>query len=340
MASRSETRDARSDARAAFLTGLIDDAGLFPPARLPMDKAVASHVASKLGPYSWMMGRFLCPASRLSELLKHLPEGNRPDGRPWGIGVVMDGAAERWNGGVAHDLAAARAFEEQAAGTARIELLEARLPAVLAEEADPGVVAAEVRGFVDLADHSGLKGPVAPFFEVSRGLGWRRSTPAVLWGISEAREAPPEGICQTPGAKLRCGGLVVEAFPSPEQVATFVAACTRFGVPMKATAGLHHPFRHVDEETGFVQHGFVNLLGAAVLAASHGLPDAELEELVADDNASNFSIATDGFRWRSHKAGADDVARARTGLFVAYGSCSFAEPVEDLVALGILPVAA
>jgi hypothetical protein len=330
---------ATSDARRAFLHALIDDAGLFPPARLPMDEAVASHETSRTGPNGWMMGRFLCPASRLEELSGHLPASPV---EPWRIGVILDGNGGSWPEATGRDLEAARLFEEQAAPRARVELLEAPLPLSLVEGRDQIDVAGEVEGFVERVRSSGLRGPVTPYLEVPRGPGREHETPpAVVEGIARVRAGWPDGSgsCLAPGAKLRCGGLVAGAFPPPEQVAAFVGACARLGVPFKATAGLHHPFRHVDGETGFVQHGFVNLVGAAILALSQGLPEAGLAELVADEDPSDFSLSEEGFRWRLYGAGADDVARARRELFVAHGSCSFAEPVEDLAAWGVLPVA-
>jgi len=328
---------APGDARRAFLAALIDDAGLFPPARLPMGEAVASHEAARGGPNGWMMGRFLCPASRLEELLGRLLAS---PGEPWRVGVILDGAAGSWPEANARDMEAARAFEEHAAPRARVELVEAPLPLSLVEGKGPADVAGEVEGFVERVGSSGLVGPAAPYLEVPRGPGWAYEVPTVVEGIARARAACTDGSSGTrlaPGAKLRCGGLVAEAFPSSEQVAAFVGACARFRVPFKATAGLHHPFRHVDEETGFVRHGFVNLVGAAILTSTKELPDGEIAELVADEDASNFSLTAEGFRWRSYRAGKDEVARARRELFVAYGSCSFGEPVEDLEALGILP---
>ncbi|MDP9386274.1 MAG: hypothetical protein M3P50_13810, partial [Actinomycetota bacterium] len=56
------------DARLALLGALIDDAGLFPPARKAMDRAIADHRAAQAGEHCWLLGRFLCPASRLEEL--------------------------------------------------------------------------------------------------------------------------------------------------------------------------------------------------------------------------------------------------------------------------------
>ena len=41
-------------------------------------------------------------------------------------------------------------------------------------------------------------------------------------------------------AKVRCGGATTPRVPD---LAGFVAACRRLGVPFKATAGLHHPVR-------------------------------------------------------------------------------------------------
>jgi hypothetical protein len=49
-----------------LLTGLVDDAGLFPPSWLPMPEALARHRRVQ---HPMLSGRFLCPADRVGELL-------------------------------------------------------------------------------------------------------------------------------------------------------------------------------------------------------------------------------------------------------------------------------
>jgi hypothetical protein len=130
----------------------------------------------------------------------------------------------------------------------------------------------------------------------------------------------PEG-----DAKLRCGG---ETFPSVEEVAAFVAACHGAGKAFKATAGLHHPLRTPS------RHGFLNLLAAAVFVGS--VDERELVALVGEEDPRAFTLDDEAFTARGHRADAATIAAARRDLFVAYGSCSFSEPVDDLRALGLL----
>lgn len=52
-----------------LLAGLVDDAGLFPPAFLPMGEALARHRATQS---PMLSGRFLCQAGRVEELLSVL----------------------------------------------------------------------------------------------------------------------------------------------------------------------------------------------------------------------------------------------------------------------------
>ena len=156
---------------------------------------------------------------------------------------------------------------------------------------------------------------VQAFWELSPGRGLRGAVAAV-------REAGA-------GAKIRCGGAVV---PSVEEVAAFVAACRDAGVPFKATAGLHHPIRLGE------RHGFINLLAAAVFAHAEGLHEAELAALLGEDDAAAFTVDADGLAMHGLRAGAAAIEAARAELFAAYGSCSFDEPVDDLTALGVLPV--
>ncbi len=51
----------------ALLNGLIDYAGLFPPSGLDMPGAVRNYLTYRDGPFHWMLGRFVVPASRLAE---------------------------------------------------------------------------------------------------------------------------------------------------------------------------------------------------------------------------------------------------------------------------------
>jgi hypothetical protein len=168
------------------------------------------------------------------------------------------------------------------------------------------------------------------FFEVP----WRRPVEPELEVLAVARAAAAQAL----GVKVRCGGVFDAAFPSPEVLAGFLAACRDRGLPVKATAGLHHPFRHTDPATGFTHHGFVNLLAASALAHG-GATTALLAEVLADFDPGAFNLTARSLIWRGHRIEAADLAATRRDLFVGYGSCSFAEPVADLTALGILPVA-
>jgi hypothetical protein len=132
------------------------------------------------------------------------------------------------------------------------------------------------------------------------------------------------------GAKVRCGGATADMFPSPAELAHFICGCRDRGLAFKATAGLHHPLRD-----GIV-HGFLNLLGAAVLAHAGRAAPRELAEVLLEQDAGAFGVTDEAFTVRGQAFGADDVAATRERLFVGYGSCSFSEPVEDLRGLRIL----
>jgi hypothetical protein len=121
-------------------------------------------------------------------------------------------------------------------------------------------------------------------------------------------------------AKVRCGGARV---PSVEELAAFVRGCRERGLVFKATAGLHHAYPTPDGE-----HGFLNLLAAAVFG--------EEDEALRAPRGS-FELDGDSFRWDGREAGAEELAATRRGLFASIGSCSFFEPVEELVELGVLP---
>jgi hypothetical protein len=151
------------------------------------------------------------------------------------------------------------------------------------------------------------------------------ATAAVEVPRTDARDAVLDVLAGTPHrAKLRTGGLRADLFPSPAELAATLAACAGRGIAVKCTAGLHGAVAHTDPATGFAHHGFLNLLLAAD-AVSAGAPAGPWLEL--EDGAA-LAEAVRG--WDAGRA-----ARARS-LFTSFGTCSVAEPVADLVALGLL----
>ncbi len=57
----------------ALLEGLIDYAGLFPPAALSMQDAVRNYACYREGEYAWALGRFVVTADRAQEVPQEFP---------------------------------------------------------------------------------------------------------------------------------------------------------------------------------------------------------------------------------------------------------------------------
>jgi hypothetical protein len=277
---------------------------MFPPASLSLESAVEEYRAVRAGGDAWLVDRFICPADRLVDLARVLLTTMRRGEAPWSLVVTA----------TPDDRRTVADFSAEMGRAARIETVEMKLPA-----------GATVSGVADLlADFDRVI-----FFEVP----WQGPFEDHLEMLATARESSGRSL----GAKLRCGGTVADAFPPVGTVAAFLVACARLRLSVKATAGLHHPVRHVDPATGFTHHGFLNLLAATALA--HGGAEAsELAAALGETDAAEFVLGPQGLACGDHRFGAEALAALRRDLFVGYGSCSIAEPVEDLTALGILPV--
>lgn len=258
---------------------LVDDAGLFPPAELPMREALLRHAADEDRAEGVLSGRFVCPSSRLGELTSS-PALSRE------ISLCLVTPLRR--GEVTRSL-------EQAGGDERLAV--AALEGPLEE--------------LGALDEAPSRLPV--FAELPLGGEWRAAHDSL--GAA--------GRC----AKVRCGGLRPELFPTARQLGGFVHHSARSGVAFKATAGLHHAVAHRDASTGFSHHGFLNL----VLASCRALDGASEDEVVAVlEEGDPEAIVSE-----AEKVGDELAARARR-LFVSYGSCSTSEPLEDLARLGLL----
>lgn len=308
----------------SFLNGLIDYAGLFPPARLSMPMAVKTYARHLGANHAWMVGRFICPLNRLNEfgeegqavLRAHLP-------------IKVAGLASPMSGTdamlviAAEDASMAMRFEEE--GWAIVDVLEVRLPDDLKD-----LRAVQIRAALDryeaALDKSGMR-PDRIYYEISRTASWDDNVEQCVSALSGASHR---------GFKIRCGGITPDAYPSPLEVATAIRNCAKAGVPFKATAGLHHPTRHFRPSEQVFQHGFVNVFGAGILARNLTRETPLLAEIIDERNLDAFEFSDGALRWNGHSESISDILSAREALATSYGSCNIDEPVEDLTKSGLL----
>ncbi|MFN0098468.1 MAG: hypothetical protein ACKVS7_07330 [Gemmatimonadaceae bacterium] len=287
-----------------LLGELIDYAGLFPPAALSMSDAVSNHAQYISGPERRMLGRFIVPLARLDELAAAVAGlgARRPSAsRPWRVAVIA-GAA---------DAATLRAFVARHGGTLVVDTIEAKAESPEQIPAIAAALGAHYTVYVEVP----VRSDPTPFLSALAVVGLR--------------------------AKIRTGGVTADAFPAPAEVMRFLAACVEMGVPFKATAGLHHPLRgeyrltYAADAPHGTMYGFMNIfLTAAMLRAGH--PAAAIAPLLEERDAASLVVAPSGLTWRGFTVTTAQLAAARTVLAASFGSCSFAEPVEDLHSLRLL----
>lgn len=294
-----------------LLAGLIDYAGLFPPASLGMPAAIAAYDEYRRGPDREALGRFVAPAARLRELsgsARDVLRADTPDA-PWRVTVI---AGEKLGDSLAEAMQFNFRHASGAEGARAIcDAIEAPVSAIAAVESATEVVPDSFHLFLEVPIHSDPE--------------------PLISAMSGTRAA----------AKMRTGGVTASAIPSAADVLRFMKTCRVHGVPFKATAGLHHairdeyPLTYERNAPSGEMLGFLNVFLAAAFLDG-GASDKEVLEILDERDASSFAFDEDGVTWRGIALAADDLARARSRFALSYGSCSFLEPVCEAKALGLI----
>jgi hypothetical protein len=320
----------------ALLTGVIDYAGLFPPAQLPMEQAIRNYVRYQTEPESWMLGRFICPAARLAEL-SSMRDLFAKLTRPLVVSALGRGGkdTEGFLVGLREDLKDIAVFRKTHDHRVEVDVYEAKLPIDLFGSAKSnGKPLALIEQAKQLIDEAGPP-HLTPFYEaVLVGADWLIPIEMTVAAIAASAKARRGLRCEPGGFKLRCGGVDASAFPSSSQVVAALLACRDTNVPLKFTAGLHHPVRRYDTSVQTKMHGFLNLFVASVL--NNQITLEQMQQLVEDEDATHFFFSEDGLGWNDVRVPISVIDQARKNSVISFGSCSFDEPCADLRGLGLI----
>ena len=297
----------------ALLDRAIDYAGMFPPCSLALEPALQNHASYVRSPEAWMLNGFVLPVEQF-DAAKELLSNFDPQ---YSLRVAALGrktaSADAFLDALEDTATAIRSFSKYDTDVVSISHLEMFLP----DDVDSA----------SLQKARAIVGELPVFWEAPPHTA-EQTIELIAGHISDEEVAAF-------GYKLRTGGVTTDAFPTSAQIAHALVTRGTVQLPMKFTAGLHHPIRQFRDEVGTKMHGFLNVLGAAVLAAEHQWGSEQAVMMLDDENPRSFLFTDDFFAWREWQI---DVERLqyRRKFVRSFGSCSFDEPRDDLRALGFL----
>ena len=291
----------------------IDYAGMFPPCSLALEPALRNQAQYIRSDDAWMLNTFVLPVIQFDSAKQLLPQFDPSHPlRVSALGPKTENAAAFREAFVETE-AAIRSLAAHNVDLLSVNQLEMWLP----QDVDLPVLR-EARSII---------GSLPAFWEAPA-----ERAPETITLLAELNSDMDE---PTFGFKLRTGGVTPDAFPTSAQIARALVVPATHQVPIKFTAGLHHPLRQYREEVQTRMHGFLNVLGAAILAAEHKWNEKQTATMLEDENLKSFSFGDEFFAWREWKI---DIKRlkGRRKFVTSFGSCSFDEPREDLRMLGLL----
>ena len=282
-----------------LLTAIVDYAGLFPPAKLSLKEAIANYLKYHQTPDNWMLGHFVLPASRLTELEKLLMKLSAEQTlvTPCSLSTIL---SENWE----LELQQIQAFNHR--NKHQVAAIEFR-PLTL-EEIQRAI--------------AHLPQGIESFFEIPLD----EDLEIYLAMLQETKAS----------AKIRTGGLTADNFPQVDRLCQFIYASAAAQVPFKATAGLHHALAgnySVSYQTNSFladMQGFLNLSILAALVYGQKLTQAEALTVLQESSITNFKFQAENISWKNCHLNLTELKTARQYFFRSFGSCSFQEPLAEL----------
>lgn len=306
-----------------FMSEIIDYAGLFPPARLPLDEAIHNFAQYRQGDEAWIMGSFVIPVDLLTALAPYdeLLRGARPCRFS-----VLGSTGPEFLQSLENNLKEIEAFETSHRDHVTVESMEVKSDTM-----------GDTRRIVSTLDTSAeiLRAHARDGMPIYIEVPWQHEFDGRLVAVAAAVARARESLGLPLALKIRSGGLDSALFPDSARLARFVAVCLRYGVPFKATAGLHHPVRQYHESVQTRMHGFLNVFGGAALFHAGSVSEEELATLLDDEEPTSFAFDAAGMRWRDRRISLEELASARRFAH-SFGSCDFDEPRDDLRAMDLL----
>jgi hypothetical protein len=282
----------------SLLAGLIDYAGLYPPAALDMHTAVRNYADYGRGRHSSALGRFLVDVNRLTELREVAGDSRRF----MRLSMIASPSTD-WDGlaGLLQEDPTIESIEIKIDPRAEVERVGRCIPAGLTT-------------YFEVP----LDAPVSETLTAIEAVAALGARVKLRMGGVVAGAFPT-----APMVARMIQALADRRLP--------FKATAGLHHPIRS----RHALTYEPDSPSGIMHGFLNLAcSAALLYFGGDVSQAIL--LLEEQDPSAWQVTPGGIGWRSFRWSTDELRAVRERFMTSFGSCSFTEPIHDLEVLGWL----
>jgi hypothetical protein len=281
-----------------LLSHAIDYAGLFPPAGLAMETALANQATYQAGTDAWALGRFITPAQRLTEFKRLVPEGSG-----WRLSALV-------GDNLTSDLDQVLSFNQRGGGIhGTIDTIELKADSV-------GMI-------IDVVGR--LPPGLEAFFEVP--IERSAELLAAIAQTSGRAKVRTGGVSAEAFPSTRSLIGFIEACVRARVPFKATAGLHH---PLRA----EYPYTYDPNSLRGPMFGFLNLFLATALIRD-GLDSSLGSRILEESSRAALTVDEQSITWAGHRLDLPALHRARESM-VSFGSCSFTEPLAELRSLDLL----
>ena len=186
-----------------FMNGLIDYAGLFPPADLPLNEAISEYISQIKSDNSQMLSRFIIHTSKLDELDEFLPLFE--DIGPLRLSVLGGGgnSDDEYLNKIDQNITNINDYREKHGNKIEIDVIECKMP-----------TNSPAKSTMEKATTSLNKNGLTHYHEFAElpyvGINYSTEQDESSWEQDITPTVKLISKLDNAGIKLRCGGIVKE----------------------------------------------------------------------------------------------------------------------------------
>jgi hypothetical protein len=280
-----------------LLNSIIDYAGLFPPAKLSLERAIETYNQARSSPERWMLSHFILPISRLLEFEKLVAATEQH----YSLSLIL---SKEW--------------------TSELSQLENRGSQISITALEfPLLSSSEIKDALTLIPDS-----IDSFFEIPFSIDIDSYLP-IFKNSRSAVKIRTGGITPDLFPSIEKLNEFVTLFAT--HTISFKATAGLHH-PLRGEYALTYETNGAIAP----MYGFLNLAILSAFAYAQKITQAEGLEILQTTSGNDFQFTNDSIHWRDLSLSLTEIEKARQQFFRSFGSCSFQEPTEDLKTLKLL----